>query len=56
MGFAMESHELKELSFCIVYGKIKCQHFQKNNNNNNNNNKKCKIPYFCSLCKNLGKN
>ena len=55
MGFAMESQELKELSFCIVYRKIKCQHFQKkNNNNNNNNNKKMQNTIFLQPLPELG--
>ena len=50
MGFAMEIQELKELSFCIVYTKIKCQNFHTKNIN------KSKMPYFCTHCQNLGKN
>ena len=29
MVFVIESQELKELSFCIIFRKIKWQHFQK---------------------------
>ena len=50
MGFAMEIQELKELSFCIVYTKIKSQNFHTKNIN------KSKMPYFCTHCQNLGKN
>ena len=49
IGFAMEIQELKELSFCIVYTKIKCQNFHKKKIN------KSKMPYFCTHCQNLGK-
>ena len=45
-GFAMESQNLKELSFCIVFRKMKWQNFQKN----------AKYPTLGPFCPNLGKN
>ena len=48
MGFAMESQELKELSFCVIFRKNKWQqNFQKN--------AKC-LTFFGPFNPNLGKN